>query len=122
MNLRQWNARPSKRTPGAVRVTPILAAVWCVSSLGCMNPQFTRFPTWFTSFPSAENAAYERQLPFPDPDIGPSTEASPRGYERPRSLARRAAEQRLFQGIPVGPESMPSGVPGGARNDSRAVH
>jgi hypothetical protein len=90
-------------------------------SSGCMNPQFTRFPTWGTWFPSAENAAYDRQDPFPDPDIGPSLDSTPRGYERPRTEARRAAEQRMLQGLPVGPESMPRGIPQGTRNDDRAV-
>ena len=89
---------------------------------GCLNPQFTRFPTWYNQFPAAENAAYSRQDPFPDPDIGPSTDSSPRGYERPRSTARQAAEQRLLQGVPVGPESVPPGVPQGNRNNDQAVY
>lgn len=91
--------------------------VGMLSSSGCMNPDFVRYPTWNTSFPAAENAAYGRQDPFPDPDIGPSTDSSPRGYERPRSTARQAAEQRLLQGLPVGPESVPSGAPQGRRNN-----
>jgi hypothetical protein len=100
---------------------------WCrliaiLSLCGCMNAQNTRFPSWTAWFPSAENRAYERQDPFPDPDIGPSTDATPRGYERPRSQTRRAAEQRLFQGIPVGPENVSPGVPQGGLNTDRAVH
>jgi hypothetical protein len=98
------------------------AIVGMVSLVGCMNPQFTRFPTWYNQFPAAENAAYSRQDPFPDPDIGPSTDSSPRGYERPRSSARQAAEQRLLQGLPVGPESVPPGVPQGSRNNDQAVY
>ncbi|MCA9201848.1 MAG: hypothetical protein KDA59_02315 [Planctomycetales bacterium] len=74
------------------------------------------------SFPLAENMAYQRQDPFPDPDIGPSLHSSPRGYDRPRSEARRAAEQRLFQGIPVGPESVPPGPPQGGLRRPQAVY
>jgi hypothetical protein len=93
-----------------------------LSNSGCMNPNFVRYPTWNTSFPAAENAAYSRQDPFPDPDIGPNTDSSPRGYERPRSTARQAAEQRLWQGLPVGPESVPPGAPQGRRNNDQAVY
>ena len=93
-----------------------------LSNNGCMNPDFVRYPTWNTSFPAAENSAYGRQGPFPDPDIGPRTDSSPRGYERPRSTARQAAEQRLLQGLPVGPESVPSGAQQGRRNNDQAVY
>ena len=106
----------------ATRLAYIAAVAMLLSSSGCMTPANTRFPTWTSWFPSAENAAYERQDPFPDPDIGPSLDSTPRGYERPRSEARRAAEQRVFQGLPVGPESMPRGVPQGGRNSDRAVY
>ena len=102
--------------------TMIAVVAGTMSIAGCMNPEFTRFPSWNTQFPAAENAAYTRQDPFPDPDIGPSTDSSPRGYERPRSTARQAAEQRLLQGLPVGPENVPPGVPQGIRNNSRAVY
>ena len=97
-------------------------SVGVVSITGCLNPQNTRFPSWCSQFPAAENAAYSRQHPFSDPDIGPSTDSSPRGYERPRSTARQAAEQRLLQGVPVGPESVPPGVPQGNRNNDQAVY
>ena len=96
--------------------------IGAVGIIGCMNPEFVRFPNWNTSFPAAENAAYSRQDPFPDPDIGPSTDSTPRGYERPRSQARRAAEQRLFQGVPVGPENVPPGAPRGGSTSGRAVY
>ena len=99
-----------------------VVSVGVVSITGCLNPQNTRFPSWYSQFPAAENAAYSRQDPFPDPDIGPSTDSSPRGYERPRSTARQAAEQRLLQGVPVGPESVPPGVPQGSRNNDQAVY
>ncbi|RLT09909.1 MAG: hypothetical protein DWI22_04620 [Planctomycetota bacterium] len=96
--------------------------VGLLSIAGCLNPQFTRFPSCSKQFPAAENAAYSRQDPFPDPDIGPSTDSSPRGYERPRSTARQAAEQRLLQGVPVGPSSVAPGVPQGSRNNDQAVY
>ncbi|MFN9720155.1 MAG: hypothetical protein ACK58L_15765 [Planctomycetota bacterium] len=86
-----------------------------------MNSQKTRFPTWQAWFPAAENEAYERQSPFPDPDLGPDTETTPRGYDRPRSVDRRAAEQRLLQGVPVGPEAVPRGVPQGRRDYNQVV-
>ena len=101
------------------RVAAMLMLVFCG---GCMNPNFVRYPTWTTSFPHAENMAYQQQDPFPDPDIGPSTGSSPRGYDRPRSLPRRAAEQRLFQGIPAGPESVAPGAPLGGLQRPRAIN
>lgn len=97
-----------------------LALVLGVS--GCMNPMYTRFPGCQHSSPHAENMAWQRQDPFPDPDIGPSTLSAPRGYERPRTTPRRAAEQRLLQGIPVGPESVPPGVPQGGLRRPQAVN
>ena len=99
-----------------------VVTVGMVSIAGCLNPQFTRYPSWYSQMPAAENAAYSRQDPFPDPDIGPSMDSSPRGYERPRSTARQAAEQRLLQGLPVGPESVPPGIPQGSRNNDQAVY
>lgn len=74
---------------------------------GCLNPAFTRLPTMQVWSRSAETQAWEQHYPFPDPDTGPSTEGNPRDYDRPRTAVRRAAEQRLFQGIPAGPESKP---------------
>lgn len=89
---------------------------------GCMNAQNTRFPSLYTWYPAAENDAYERTDPFPDPDIGPSMDSTPRGYDRPRSESRKAAEQRMFQGLPVGPEYVRPGVPQGGLNTDRVVH
>ncbi|MFO1003746.1 MAG: hypothetical protein U0936_25730 [Planctomycetaceae bacterium] len=89
---------------------------------GCMTAQNTRLPSWYTWFPAAENEAYERTDPFPDPDIGPSLDSTPRGYDRPRSESRKAAEQRVFQGIPVGPEYVRPGIPQGGLRTDRAVH
>ena len=110
-------------TPSRPAVLPIIwTTLLIVACSGCMNTQNTRFPSWFAYFPGAENTAYQQQDPFPDPDIGPSLDSSPRGYDRPRSEQRRAAEQRLFQGVPVGPEYVPPGVPQGGLNRSRAVY
>lgn len=75
-----------------------------------------------TFSPQAENTAYQRQDPFPDPQIGPSTESTPRGYDRPRSEARQAAEQRLLQGLPVGPEMVPPGPPRSGLRRPAAVY
>ncbi len=107
----------------ALRCHGILLMTFLVTSAtGCINAQNTRFPSLYTWMPSAENAAYERQDPFPDPDIGPSMDSTPRGYERPRSESRRAAEQRMFQGLPVGPENARPGVPQGGQRNDRAIY
>lgn len=97
------------------------AGVAILMMSGCMNAQNTRFPSLYTWYPAAENDAYERTDPFPDPDIGPSMDSTPRGYERPRSESRKAAEQRMFQGMPVGPEYVRPGVPQGRSSDGRVV-
>ncbi|MFM8474923.1 MAG: hypothetical protein ACKOEO_03895 [Planctomycetaceae bacterium] len=92
--------------PRAKFVRGLLSLLLCCVT-GCLHPEFTRLPTLQTWSRSAELQAYEQRYPFPDPDIGPSTETNPRGYDRPRTATRRAAEQRVFQGIPSGPESKP---------------
>ncbi len=116
---------PSKQLDAIVRASArskvFVILLGLIHLTGCLNPNFTRLPSWYAAFPAAENAAYNRQDPFPDPDIGPETDSSPRGYERPRSTARQAAEQRLFQGLPVGPEGVPPGVPQ-SKNNSQAVY
>lgn len=126
MKLRRYQfaetARVQNRTRERRLRAVLMVGVGALGLCGCVSPQFMRYPTWYTQFPAAENAAYGRQAPFPDPDIGPSTDSSPRGYDRPRSSARQAAEQRLLQGVPVGPESIPPGVPQGSRNNSQAVY
>ncbi len=98
------------------------AAAAMMVMCGCMNAQNTRFPSLYTWFPAAENEAFERTDPFPDPDIGPSMDSTPRGYDRPRSESRKAAEQRMFQGLPVGPEYVRPGVPQGGLRTDRVVH
>lgn len=89
---------------------------------GCINSENTRMPQCMSYFPAAENRAFQRQNPFSDPDIGPSTDFAPRGYDRPRSEAQRAAEERTLRGLPVGPESVNPGLPTGSRSRSRSVY
>ncbi|MEZ6062533.1 MAG: hypothetical protein R3C19_19495 [Planctomycetaceae bacterium] len=100
----------------------------CVSTMcclcmlgGCMSPMNTRLPTWWTAPPQLEAKAYQRQDPFPDVDLGPDTLSRPREFTRPRSEPRRAAEQRLLQGVPVGPEGVLPGVPQGGLSRPAAV-
>jgi hypothetical protein len=116
------NAHSLKHWMKRLNASGVLMLFLSGSFCGCMNAQNTRFPSWAAYFPRAENAAYEQQDPFPDPDIGPSLDSTPRGYDRPRSEQRRAAEQRVFQGVPVGPEAVPPGVPQGGINRPRAVY
>ena len=91
-----------------------------VVTCGCFNSATTRLPQSRPWLPDQENAAYEQQYPFADPDIGPSTESNPRGYDRPRSSSRRAAEQRVFQGFPACPAAIPTGP--GASSPHDAIH
>lgn len=102
----------------------IVAGILCASGLciGCMSPMHTRLPTWWAAHPQAESQAYQRQDPFPDVDLGPDTMSRPREFTRPRSESRRAAEQRLLQGVPVGPEHVPPGVPQGGLSRPAAVY
>lgn len=115
LNQSQTEGIPRRRKPAAVPQLPSAAPTRPLLLLlllalpGCLNPQLTRFPSWQVWHQTAENQAYERHYPFSDPDIGPSTDSNPRGYDRPRAATRRAAEQRVFQGLPASPESMPPG-------------
>ena len=70
----------------------------------------------------SESQSYQQQDPFPDPDIGPGSEARPPDFARPRTESRRAAEQRLLQGLPSAPENVPPGDPRGGINTSRSVY
>jgi len=101
---------------------PVCLVLGCLMlCCGCFNPANARLPQSRPWLPEQENAAFEQQYPFSDPDIGPSTDANPRGYDRPRSSSRRAAEQRVFQGLPAGPESIPPGAPSTRRNTYDSV-
>ncbi|MEI7702888.1 MAG: hypothetical protein WCK86_24040 [Planctomycetia bacterium] len=111
--------RLSLKIRRGVRLSLLL--VWLMLCCGCFNSNSPRLPQSRPWLPEQENAAFEQQYPFSDPDIGPSTDANPRGYDRPRSSARRAAEQRVFQGLPAGPESIPPGAPSTRRNSYDSV-
>ena len=90
----------------------LCAALTALTFAGCITPQNTRFPTFFRQHPLAERAAYERTDPLFDPAIGPSLDARPREFRNPRTIERRAAQNRLLQGISQQPESIapfPSG-------------
>lgn len=79
----------------------------CCAAAGCITPQNTRFPTFFRPHPAAERAAWEQSDPLFDPAIGPSLEARPRDFANPRTIERRAAQQRLLRGLPREPETIP---------------
>lgn len=90
----------------------ISALVVCCAMSGCITPENTRFPTFFRAHPLSERASYEQSDPLTDPAIGPSTEARPRDFARPRTIERRAAQQRLLRGLPREPEAIPPTPPG----------
>ena len=81
--------------------------VVCCAVSGCITPENTRFPTFFRANPYSERASYEQSDPLADPVIGPSTEARPRDFAKPRTIERRAAQQRLLRGLPQEPEAIP---------------
>jgi len=99
-----------------------MLALLCVCCSGCINPMFTRLPSYWTYHPTSEARAYEQQDPFPDPDIGPEVSSRPRGYDRPRTAPRKAAEQRLLYGAPNSPEYIPPGYPQGGLSRPGAVY
>ncbi|MCR9198336.1 MAG: hypothetical protein NXI04_06820 [Planctomycetaceae bacterium] len=100
----------------------IILLMMCGSLSGCVNPMFTRLPSYWTYHPTSEARAYEQQDPFPDPDIGPEVSSRPRGYDRPRTAPRKAAEQRLLYGTPYSPENIPPGYPQGGLQRPAAVY
>ena len=104
-----------------VRMHFAIAAIAFATS-GCINPMLTRLPTWWVNHPTAESRAYQQQDPFPDPDIGPDVLSRPRGYERPRTESRKAAELRLLYGSPNTPENVPGGYPRGGLKRPAAVY
>lgn len=113
------------RNPAA---SPLSSTPWCTAAAvaaclclgGCLNPNYARLPQCLAAQPSQESRAWEHHYPFSEPDLGPASESVPRGFDRPRSGPRRAAEQRVFQGLPAGPESQPAGPE--ARNYSRSIN
>ncbi len=85
----------------------LTAALVLLALAGCITPQNTRFPSFFRPHPMAERASYERSDPLFDPAIGPSLGARPRDFRAPRTIERRAAQNRLLQGMPYEPETIP---------------
>lgn len=82
----------------------------------------TRFPVAWVGHPQSERQAFQQQDPFPDPDLGPDIGGRPPDFVRPRAAPRKAAEQRLLQGIPSGPEAIPPGYPQGGLNRPNAAY
>lgn len=81
----------------------------------------TRLPMLSAAYPQSESLAFQQQDPFSDPDIGPDTGFRPPGFDRPRTAARRAAEQRVLQGLSASPEDIPPGYPRGGLSSPRTV-
>ena len=104
-----------------LRRTAVAGMLMLVCASGCFSPMHTRLPTLWPSHPQTEAQAFQLQDPFPDNDIGPDVQARPRGFDRPRTEARRGAELRLLHGLSSGPEGSRPGVPqGGLRRPSAA--
>ncbi len=89
------------------RIRCLAVSLVVLSMLGCITPQNTRFPSFFRPHPMAERASYERSDPLFDPAIGPALDARPRDFIAPRTIERRAAQNRLLQGMPHEPETIP---------------
>lgn len=103
----------------SVRVAAVVGVTFFA---GCFSPNHARLPMMQPAHPQSEAQAFQQQDPFPDPDIGPDIMSRPPDYIRPRTESRRAAEQRLFQGTPSGPEFSPPGYPRGGLNRPNAVN
>jgi hypothetical protein len=63
----------------------------------------TQCPTLETRPTQVEKKSFERHDPFPDQASGPDTFNRPRGYDMQRTAPRRAAEERMLQGMPSQP-------------------
>ncbi len=59
---------------------------------GCLNPYFTRFPTWVTGTPAQERRESQYLDPFPDSQLGPATDARPPQFDQQRPLPVRTRE------------------------------
>lgn len=88
-----------------------LLAAFLLTTCGCLNPMTTRLPSFYSANPQVEGYEYQRQDPFPDPDIAPDGGSRPPDFQRPRTESRKAAEQRLFQGMQQLPQTVPRGAP-----------
>ncbi|MCA9051873.1 MAG: hypothetical protein KDA89_24210 [Planctomycetaceae bacterium] len=113
--------RNLQRQSAVARAVGLLVAAGILIP-GCVSPMHTRFPVLQSFHPKAEGQAFQQQDPFMDPDIGPGDESRPRDFARPRTETRRAAEQRILQGLPSGPENSPSVYPRGGRRSSEAIY
>ncbi len=78
---------------------PLLTSLMVIA-VGCISPMTTRLPTFGVQHPEIEKRAYERHDPLPDGNLGPDTQARPRGFIVPRTEPRKSAESRLRQGFP----------------------
>ena len=106
------NIRPLQ-VPQLIR-TIAMASFGC-GIIGCITPANTRFPTSWRAHPSSERQAWQQTDPLPDPGIGPPLDARPREFRIPRTIERRAAEQRILRGLPFMPENIPPLLPQGSR-------
>jgi hypothetical protein len=78
---------------------------------GCLNPQYTQFPTIMPQNSGTEERAAEVHDPFPNVEAGPPTDHRPMGYGTPRTKPRRDLEhrqRRLIRPRPGEPELPPS--------------
>ena len=83
---------------------------------------FARYPVIWASNPRTEARAFQQQDPLPDPDIAPDGGIRPRDFGRPRTESRRAAEQRLFQGLRPNPGYVPPAHPTGGMRRPATVY
>ena len=117
------NTQPAVRPSRSSRFSGRAVLVCSLTLVcGCFSPMHTRLPTWNTGYPRSEATAFQQQDPFPDPSIGPNTSSRPLGFVQPRTPERKAAEQRLFQGLPAVPEYIPNGAPRGGLSSPRTVN
>lgn len=102
---------PRQRNCAGGRVGGTVAMILALCVTGCANPMLTRLPSFYSSNPQVEGYEFQRQDPFPDPDIAPDGGSRPPDFQRPRTESRKAAEQRLFQGMQQLPQTIPRGAP-----------
>jgi hypothetical protein len=84
-----------------------ILTIVCLLLAGCVNPAFTRLPTFDAGHPFVEKRSFERHDPFPDRLDGPDTQVRPREFNDQRTEPRRALEERLFQGARPSLNSQP---------------
>lgn len=110
-------------TSSAARLAAAVSlSVVCTLMSGCISAMNTRLPAAWAGHPRSESLAYQQHDPFLSPDIGPVDSTRPRDYVRPRTEARRAAEQRLLNGLSTQPESIAPSHPQGGLRRPAAVY